>query len=165
MATDRHPIYGTLVFAQRLARNERLMRYIELFSILFMLGLAWYFHASATDTALPDDASAGYDNLGPFAKGLFFSCINVMQLPFWTGWNVYVVNQGYVAPDKKAGYVGGSLLGTFSGMLVFILVLGLLTSRSAFMSRYLMPVIIPVLFIAMAVFQSVKFYRKYYRKA
>lgn len=158
-------IYGTLVFAQRLMRNEKLMWYIELFSIVFMLVLAWYFHSSATGEALPEDATKGYENLGPFLKGIVFSCFNFMQIPFWTGWNVYVVNERYISNDKKLWYVGGSLIGTFTGMLVFILVLGLLTSKSDFMSDHLLSAIIPFFFIGMALYQSFKFYRKYYRKA
>lgn len=152
-------IYTTLVFAQRLASNVQLMRWIKIFSILFMLGLAIYFHYSSGNSALPADTSNRYDGFSPFVKGILFSAVNVMQLPFWTAWNLYVVNEGYITTTRKPAYVTGSLLGTFSGMLVFILALAVLAAKSGFLSRYLMPVIVPMVFVGLAVFQAVKLWR------
>ncbi len=159
-------IYCTLAFAQRISKNEKLMKYIEFFSILFMIGMAYYFRVSSSNGALPDNESGRYESFSPFFKGLAFSCINFMQVPFWTGWNIYLVNEKYITAEKKyrLPYVGGSSVGTFSGMLVFILLLDLIVSRTGFLSTYLMPVIIPILFLGMAIYQSIKFYLKYYRK-
>ncbi len=152
-------IYTTLIFAQRLSRNIRLMRWIKIFSIVFMLGLACYFHLSSGTTALPADTSHQYDGFNPFLKGLIFSSINVMQLPFWTAWNLYVLNEGYITTTRKAAYVTGSLGGTFSGMLVFILALAVLASKSTFLAHYLMPVIVPLVFVGLAIFQTFKLVR------
>lgn len=152
-------IYTTLVFAQRLANNHRLMRWIKIFSILFMLGLAVYFHLSSGTTALPADTSDRYDGFNPFVKGILFSAVNVMQLPFWTAWNLYVVNEGYITTTRKPAYVTGSLIGTFSGMLVFILALAVMASKSNFLSHYLMPVIVPLVFVGLALFQAGKLWR------
>ena len=38
-------IYFTLVFAKKLAKNEKLLKTIEIFSIFFMLLLAYIFHS------------------------------------------------------------------------------------------------------------------------
>lgn len=167
MAIEAVVIYGTLVFAARLSKNEKLMKYIELFAIFFVLGVAYYFWVSGSNGELPQHNLRKYHNIPPVFVGMMFACFNFMQLPFWTGWNIYLVNQKFISKKKKyrLPYTLGGVVGTLTGMIAFILLLRLIVSRTSFLSAYLMPVIIPAAFVLLALFQAVKFYRKYHRNA
>ena len=155
-------IYFTLIFANRLMDNKKLIRYIEGFSIVFMFVLAYIFYASSSGKTTPVDNLHKYSS--PFVLGIVLSCLNFIQIPFWTGWNLYLLNGKYIEIKKslKFLYVFGTLLGTFSGMITLILSLDYITNKSGFLSKYLMGVIIPLVFAGLGIFQAIKFYRKYY---
>jgi hypothetical protein len=56
----------------------------------------------------------------PF-NGLGLSAINFVQVPFWTGWNLYLMNELYFGCKKlKLFYIAGTLVGTFAGCLLLI---------------------------------------------
>ncbi|WP_298151710.1 hypothetical protein [Flavobacterium sp.] len=159
-------IYGTLVFANQLSKNKKLIRYIELFSIFFMLLLAWSFYsASGNSEAGENHLLAKYIQYPPLVIGLICSSLNFIQIPFWTGWNLYLINANYIQVEKnrKFGYLIGTLLGTFSGMLALILALDYITRKNNFLSTYLMSGAIPLLFLGMALLQAYKFWKKYYQ--
>ena len=155
-------IYFTLIFANRLMDNKKLIRYIEGFSIVFMFVLAYIFYASSSGKTTSVDALQKYSS--PFVLGIVLSCLNFIQIPFWTGWNLYLLNAKYIEINKslKFLYVFGTLLGTFSGMITLILGLDYITNKSGFLSKYLMGVIIPLVFAGLGIFQAIKFYSKYY---
>jgi hypothetical protein len=154
-------IYFTLVFAHKLAANEKLTKYIEGFSVLFMLGLAAVFYFSA-NSKTDMSGSFGYE---PFVLGLVLSCLNFVQVPFWTGWNLYLLNGNYIeiSKSRRYFYVFGTITGTFCGMLALILALRYFASNIDFLSKYLMKIIIPLVFLGLGIFQGIKFYRKHYR--
>lgn len=157
-------IYFTLVFANLLAENKKLTKIIEGFAIVFMFVLAYVFYASASKAA-DDNGFLSFGSWGTFLSGVFLSAINFVQLPFWTGWNLYLLNGNYIqiTKSRKYYYILGTLLGTFGGMLTLILSLGYLTSQTDFLEKYLLKAIIPLVFVGLGVFQSLKFYRKYYK--
>jgi hypothetical protein len=159
-------IFGTLIFADKLAHNKKLIKYIELFSIVFMLLLAWSFHAGSRPGAEERNLFNKYTGYLPFWIGIITSCLNFIQVPFWTGWNLYLINARYISVEKngKFTYLAGTLAGTFLGMLSLVLFLNAVTSNTDFLSKYLMPVIIPLFFAGMAVYQAYKFWKKYYSK-
>lgn len=152
-------IYGTVVFAKRLASNKRLTKYIEGFSVLFMgvLAAVFYFssHSKATDVPAIQYV--------PFVLGIISSGLNFIQIPFWTGWNLYLLNGHYIEVSKSRiyFYVIGTNIGTFCGMMTLILSLHFFTSNVDFLAKYLMQLIIPSIFLGLGVFQGVKFWRKY----
>jgi threonine/homoserine/homoserine lactone efflux protein len=158
-------IFSTLLFADKLMHNKRLIKFIEIFSIIFMLLLAWSFYASAsqTDTMATSNLS-GYIRHSSFVIGIIFSSLNFIQIPFWTGWNLYLINGNYIILEKsrKYFYLAGTLIGTFLGMLALVLFLGLVTSNTGYLSQYLMKYIIPLLFLGMGLYQAFTFYKKYY---
>ena len=159
-------IFGTVVFADRLAKNKTLTKWISGFSVLFMLLLAYTFYISAGAEATAENKLSAYIQYPAFLIGIICSSLNFIQIPFWTGWNLYLVNAGYIS-IKKAGkyqYLAATMAGTFTGMLTLILLLDLLTDSSGFLSRYLMRYIIPLLFLGMGIYQLVQFYRKYYHR-
>lgn len=156
-------IFFTLIFAKKLAENKKLTKFIEGFSIVFMFILAIVFYSGSnsesSNRTVFSNVSQNY-----FFAGLFFSGLNFVQIPFWTGWNLYLLNGNYieVSKSRKYFYVLGTIAGTFSGMLMLILSLNYFASNIDFLSKYLMKFIIPTVFLGLGIFQGYKFYRKYF---
>ncbi|MFN3754556.1 hypothetical protein [Flavobacterium sp.] len=152
-------IYFTLIFAKRLAENKKLTKYIEGFSIVFMFVLAYIFYSSA-------DTKSNFSitfNYVPFLLGIVLSCLNFIQIPFWTGWNLWLLNGHYIeiSGSRKYVFVLGTIAGTFCGMLTLILALHYFASNVGFLAKYLMQVIIPLVFIGFGIWQGFKFWKKY----
>jgi hypothetical protein len=146
--------------------NKKLLKYIEGFSVIFMFLLAYIFYASANNTEAQSTVLNEYQNRTPYFVGIFFSALNFVQVPFWVGWNLYLLNGNWIAIDgtKKYFYVFGTLIGTFFGMLALILSLHFLTSQTDFFAKYLMRIIIPLVFVGLGVYQGIQFWRKYFCK-
>lgn len=156
-------IFSTLLFANRLMNNKKLLQFIEGFSIVFMFILAFIFYSSsknATTIALFDDI---YVDTTPFLLGVYLSFFNFIQLPFWLSWNLYLLNGKFieVSKNRKYFYLLGTVSGTFIGMLSLILSLHFVTNQTDFLAKYLMKLIIPLVFIFLGFFQALKFYKKY----
>jgi hypothetical protein len=158
-------IYFTLIFANQLMQTKKLLQFIEGFSVLFMFILAGAFYFSAKGAATDQSVFAKYSQYAPYFMGLILSGFNIIQLPFWVGWNLYLLNGNYieVTRNKKYFYIFGTLLGTFTGMLGLILSLNYITSKTDFLANYLMLYIIPVVFLMLGIYQGIQFYRKFYR--
>lgn len=158
-------IYFTLLFANQLIANKKLIKFIEAFSIIFMLLLAYIFYSSASKEAENQSVLEKYVDYSPFVVGLILSCLNFIQIPFWTSWNLYLLNGNYIeiSKSRKYFYVLGTVLGTFCGMLVLILSLDYVTNQTDFLAKYLMKIIIPMVFAGLGIFQAYKFYKKYYK--
>jgi hypothetical protein len=155
-------IYLTLIFAGRLIEQKRLMRFIEAFSVLFIFALAVFFYMTTLSLdEIPNRTVTVYWGWPGFLIGIGLSSINFQQLPFWTGWNLYLLNKHHIQTrgSGKYFYVAGTAVGTFCGMLAFILALTKL--GTSFFSGYLMQ-IIALAFAIIGVVQAWKFYRKYY---
>lgn len=157
-------IYFTLIFAEQLVNNKKLLKYIEGFSVLFMFVLAYIFYASAANSNSQTSVLNEYRDRTPYFVGIFLSVLNFVQIPFWVGWNLYLLNGKYVevAASKKYFYVFGTLFGTFFGMLALILSLHFLTSQTDFLAKYLMRYIIPFVFVGLGMYQGIQFWRKYF---
>ena len=156
-------IYFTLIFANKLIENKKLIKLIEAFSIVFMFLLAYIFYSSASKETSSQTVLEKYVDYSPFIVGIILSCLNFIQIPFWTSWNLYLLNGKYIeiSGNRKYFYVFGTVLGTFSGMLVLIVSLNFFTNQTDFLSKYLMKAIIPLVFVGLGIFQSIKFYKKY----
>jgi len=158
-------IYFTLIFANRLVNNKKLMKIIDIFGILFLLVLAYSFHSLSSGTTANQNYLDKYVSYSPFLIGLILSSFNFLQLPFWTGWNLYLINGDYIKTEKslKFYYLAGTLIGTFSGMMVLVYFLHSLSQTTDSFSKYLMPIFIPAFFIVLAVIQAYKVFKKYFR--
>lgn len=158
-------IYFTLLFANQLMNNRKLIQFIEGFSVLFMFFLAYVFFESSSNDASQESVLDKYIDYSPYIVGLILSCLNFIQIPFWIGWNLYLLNGKYieVSNSRKYFYVFGTIVGTFAGMLTLILSLHFLTGKTDFFAKYLMKVIIPVVFIGLGIVQGFKFYKKYFK--
>jgi hypothetical protein len=153
-------IYFTLIFAKRLAANQKLNKYIEGFSVVFVFLLAYVFYSSANGKS---DFSTTY-NYAPFVLGIVLSGLNFIQIPFWTGWNLWLLNGKYIEISgfRKYVFVLGTITGTFCGMLTLILALHYFASNVDFLAKYLMQIIIPLVFLGFGIWQGFKFWKKYY---
>jgi hypothetical protein len=157
-------IYFTLIFAEQLVNSKKLLRFIEGFSVVFMFVLAYIFYDSATKTAAQATVFEEYREQTPFFVGLLLSALNFIQIPFWVGWNLYLLNGNWIKTDgsMKYFYVVGTLIGTFFGMLALILSLDFLTSQTDFFAKYLMRFIVPMVFVGLGFFQGIQFCRKHF---
>ena len=61
----------------------------------------------------------------------------------------------------KLYYILGTLVGTFFGMLLAIVVLSELSTVDFSFTRYILPVVVPVFFLVLAALQARKVYIKY----
>jgi hypothetical protein len=158
-------IYFTLLFAKKLVANQKLMKAIDIFGILFLLLLAYSFYSHANQTTESKANLEVYLKYSPFLAGFFLNCLNFLQLPFWTGWNLYLMNGNYISIEKKGKYyyILGTILGTFLGMLTLIGVLQTLSENTSGFSKYIMPIVIPLFFVVLACLQIFKVYKKYLR--
>lgn len=159
-------IYLTLIFANQLMNNKKLIRFIEGFSVVFMFLLAFIFYSSATKETAQTSVLEKYIDYSPYVVGVILSCLNFIQIPFWTGWNLYLLNGNYIeiSNSRKYFYVIGTVIGTFAGMLALILSLNYLTLQTDFLAKYLMKFIIPIVFVGLGLFQAFSFYKKYFHK-
>lgn len=157
-------IYFTLIFANQLVNNKKLMKIIDIFGILFLLVLAYSFYSLSSGTIANRNYLEKYVSYSPFLIGLILSSLNFLQLPFWTGWNLYLINGDYIKTEKalKFYYLAGTLIGTFAGMIALVYFLHSLSQNTENLSKYLMPVIIPVFFIVLAIVQGYKVFKKYF---
>lgn len=164
IAVEAAVIYLTMIFAEKLSANKRLLKGIDFFSIVFMLILAFLFWSHSKATVSGEDYLSRYVGCSSFMIGVILNSLNFVQLPFWVGWNLYLINAGYISVDKalKYAYIGAALMGTFVGMLAFILFLNLVTRKSDSIAGYLMSYIIPLFFIGFALLQAWRVYKKYY---
>lgn len=158
-------IYLTLVFAKQLVKNKKLMKIIDFFAIFFLLIIGYSFYASANQTMVQQGILEKYAMYSPFLIGMFLNCINFLQVPFWTGWNLYLMNGNhiFIVNKLKQYYIAGTLIGTFLGMLTLVLVLNTLSKNATGFSEYVIPIIIPLFFVVLAFFQMGKVYKKYYQ--
>lgn len=147
---------------QWLLEQRKLVQLTELLSIGFMIFLAFTFYnrqiISIGETADSENFIARYP---PVMLGLILSAVNLVQVPFWAGWNVYLVNASvvHIEGNRKYAYLAGTSIGTFGGILLFVI---LFSSLLKFTN--LSPAtdyILPTIFVGLATFQSVKFYHKY----
>lgn len=158
-------IYYTVIFSNRLISNKKLMKGIDFFAIFFLLLLAYLFYAHSNQTVEDHNYLEDYVRYSPFLIGLVLCMLNFLQIPFWVVWNLYLINANHISLVRKLKfhYIFGTIVGTFWGMLVAILVLDSLSHYTFSFSKYIIPVFIPLFFVVLAFCQTFKVYKKYIR--
>ncbi|RTZ02799.1 hypothetical protein EKM02_01765 [Flavobacterium sp. RSP49] len=158
-------IYLTLIFAKQLVNNKKLIKIIDFCAVLFLLILGYSFYANSSQIMEEQGILESYAMCSPFLIGVLLNCINFLQVPFWTGWNLYLINGDYISIVNKLKlyYIAGTLVGTFFGMLSLVLILNTLSKNTTSFYQYVMPVVIPSFFVVLALVQMGKVYKKYYR--
>ncbi|NHM08170.1 hypothetical protein G4D82_13135 [Flavobacterium sp. CYK-4] len=165
MTIESVVIYGSLVFANRLVQRQQWLKWIEAFSVVFILAMAAVFYLSSKQPQSQEQLLEKYLIYSPYFIGLILSSFNFIQLPFWAGWNLYVLNGKYIDIEQgsRFSYLLGTLLGTFSGMLVLILSLAKLSSQTEFLSQNMMHYLIPAAFVLLGIYQGFQFGKKYFK--
>lgn len=160
-------IYFTLLFARQLVNNKRLMKILDFFGVVFMFVLAYLFYAGSRNSADSNSPMDPFLMYSPFLIGVILNGLNFLQLPFWTGWNLYLINGKYIRIEKhlKYYYIAGTLVGIFSGMLSLIVLLNTFLQKTNQFSKYIMPVFIPLFFVLLGCIQVFKVYKKYFKSS
>lgn len=160
-------IYYTLLFAGQLMKNKKIMKIIDFFSVVFMFILAFLFYFSYNQTTKSEINLRDYLMYSPFVIGVVLNCFNVLQFPFWTSWNIYLLNGKYITIERKLKYyyIAGTLIGIFLGMFSLIVLLQTIFQQTNQFSKYIMPVVIPLFFIVLGSIQVYKVYKKYFKSA
>lgn len=159
-------IYFTLIFADKLSKNKKLIRIIDFFYVFFLLALAYIFYSHSKTTASEGSYWQEYASFSPYIIGIILSAINFVQVPFWVAWNLYLLSNKFISADLKFRfwYVGGTLAGSFFGIMTISLFLNYVSNASSFFAKYLTSHIIPLLFVTLAIFQAYRFYTKHIAK-
>ncbi|WP_264535157.1 hypothetical protein [Flavobacterium sp. N1736] len=167
VSVETFVIYFTLLFAQRLINNKKLMKIIDFFAVGFMFVLAYLFYSNSNHSMTSNSHINQFLMYSPFVIGVILNCFNFLQLPFWTSWNLYLVNGKYITTEKKLKYyyIAGTLIGVFLGMLSLILTLQIVFEKTNSFSKYLMPVFIPLFFVFLGSIQVFKVYKKYFKSS
>jgi hypothetical protein len=158
-------IYFTVIFSNELASNKKLMKSIDFFAVFFLLLLAYLFFTYSGQATQDHNYLQRYVQYSPYLIGFVLCGFNFLQIPFWMGWNLYLINAKHIllVGKLKFHYIVGTLIGTFWGMMVAIVVLDSLSHTTFSFSKYIMPIGIPLFFIALSCFQATKVYRKHIR--
>lgn len=158
-------IYFTVIFANKLVSNKKLMKGIDFFAVFFLFLLAYLFYAHSNQSVEEHNYLESYVRYSPFLIGMVLCGLNFLQIPFWMAWNLYLMDANHITLHSKLKfhYIFGTLVGTFWGMLAAILVLDSLSQNTFSFSKYIMPVCIPLFFVVLAFFQIFKVYKKYIR--
>jgi hypothetical protein len=166
IVTESVVIYFTVIFSTQLAENKKLMKSIDFFAVFFLLLIAYLFFAYSNQTQEEHNYLEDYIQYSTFLIGMVLCGLNFLQIPFWMGWNLYLMNAKYITLSKKLKfhYIFGTLVGTFFGMLAVIVLLDSLSQKILDYSKIIIPIVIPLFFIALACFQARKVYKKYIRK-
>jgi hypothetical protein len=159
-------IYFTVIFSTQLAENKKLMKSIDFFAVFFLLLIAFLFYTYSNQTQQEHNYLEDYIQYSPFLIGMVLCGLNFLQIPFWMGWNLYLMNAKYISLGRrlKFHYIFGTLVGTFFGMLAVIILLDSLSQKILDYSKVIVPIVIPLFFIGLAFFQARKVYKKYLKK-
>lgn len=155
-------IYGTLVLARKISGNTKFLKAIAAFSVVFMLVLSVIFYIQLNSNSAENQLYAPL-KYSSFLTGIILSSLNFVQIPFWVGWNLYLLNNSYIfaVGYLKILYAIGTIIGTFIGMLGFVLILQHFTDGNILSSNKIISIGIPAFFLIMAIFQGFKFFKKY----
>lgn len=158
-------IYCTVIFSNQLMNNKKLMKSIDFFAVFFLLLLAYLFFDYSGQPTQEHNYLQHYVQYSPFLIGIVLCGLNFLQIPFWIGWNIFLMNAGHIVLDGKLKfyYILGTLIGTFWGMLVAIVIMDSVSHTKFPFSEYIIPVVLPLFFIVLAFLQAVKVYKKYIR--
>ncbi|QSW90167.1 hypothetical protein J0383_04950 [Flavobacterium endoglycinae] len=156
-------IFFTLIFARELLNNKKIMKLIDFFGAGFMFILAFTFHFNF-NAKTGSDTFHDYLMYPPFIIGIVLNCFNFLQLPFWAGWNLYLLNGKYITIERKLKYyyILGTFTGVFSGMFTLIVLLKAVFHTTDLFSKPVTSGFISLVFMGLGVFQMYKIHKKYF---
>lgn len=106
--------------AKWLVEQKKLLLFIDVFTIVFFLGIAVYF---ITNIGNDENFSLSQLQLAqfPFILGLLLNSLNFIQWPYWSGIYIYLFRTGKLDPrcNDNSLFIMGAMIGTLAGMLIF----------------------------------------------
>lgn len=145
--------------SQWLINQPKLIAITELITIVFLVFLALSFSHDAPAQKDVFRLRSSF-NYSPLLTGFFLNAVNVFQISFWSGWNIFLINSNYidVTGRNKYTYITGTSLGTSGGILLFVFFFEFLASQSGSLFRYALPAVC----IAFALVQSWRLYKRHF---
>ena len=108
-------------FAKWLVKQKTLLLVIDVFMIVFFLGIGCYLYLnSARSFSLSEIRLFKY----PIILGILLNSLNFMQWPYWSGIYLYLFRTNKLEDNKKSNvfFILGALIGTYIGILTYIYV-------------------------------------------
>jgi len=141
-----------------LIKQKKLLLFIELFTILFLLVIGVYFMYSSTkhqNISLSNLILIQY----PFLLAVFLNLLNFIQWPYWSGIYIYLFRTDKLDNQIKTRnkFIVGALLGTSVGMFLFAHVGQFLLMRNQIKISSYINTIFMILFLFLAFVQTAKF--------
>jgi hypothetical protein len=150
--------------AKWLLKQRKLLLFVDVFTIVFFLGIAYYFYTTyntGNNFSLKQLQLAKY----PIVLGLVLNSLNFMQWPYWSGMYLYLFRTKKLIENRKSNliFILGALIGTYVGMLTFTYIGEfVLEDDKAIFSLYL-NLIFAFLFLVLGLIQLGQFSVKQYR--
>ncbi len=116
-------VFILLKFANYISKYQKVMKIIELFLIVLLVLTALNYFLLFFEADKIKQSASIYPNVHRFVLGLGLSAVNILQIPFWLAWNTFLLNKEVIKFDWKSQikYLSGIGIGTFLGLLLFIL--------------------------------------------
>ena len=104
-----------------------------------------------------------YVTYSSFSIGIILNCLNFLQIPFWAGWNLYLLNNEWIKITKigNVGYLLGTGLGIFLGMLFLIVSVNELSTFFGLSLNKKINQFFPVVFFLLAVWSVIHYFKKH----
>jgi len=133
--------------------------------LLFYLAVA-NFMSLREEIASNASASLSFFKIqSPFLLGLLLSALNPLQVPFWLGWNRFLITKNILNTQKGVSslYLLGIGLGTMSSLLIFIFS-GAYILKNYQDYSYVVTLILGLIYLGFAGYLILLFYKKYLKQ-
>ncbi|KAF2517564.1 hypothetical protein E0W68_11395 [Flavobacterium salilacus subsp. salilacus] len=164
ITTEIVVIYFTLTFAEKISENKKLLKTIQQLSILFLFILSITITIQTLKTENTGNIT-NYINNNFYINGLLLNCLNLMQIPFWAGWSIYLMSNNLISTKKynKIFYLISTLIGTLAGMITFIKALTKLANNITLFKNSINYILL-LTFITLLIIQVLKYYKIHLKK-
>jgi hypothetical protein len=144
-----------------LVKQEKLLQFIDVFTILFLFTIALYF---MTNIANDKNISLSLFKLAqyPFILAVFLNFLNFIQWPYWSGIYIYLFRTAKLDSQNSTNgiFILGATMGTSLGMCLFAHIGQFLIVANQIKISASLNTVFMILFLFIAVVQTVKFILK-----
>ena len=153
----------TLIGLEKMSVSENLSIY------LYPLGIALLFYLAISNfLALKDpielntNRASFFSIQSPFLLGVLLSVLNPLQIPFWLGWNRFLMLKNILNAKKGIWslYMFGIGLGTLISLLVFIYA-GTYIFKNYQQYNYVIIFVLGVIYLGFSIYLMILFYKKH----
>lgn len=155
----------TMLGAEWLVKRKKIVWFLELLTIVFMLAFALYYFFISNQNWQENQIKIN-TALPPFILGVVMNSINFMQYPFWAGWNTYLITNHRLTTDKPYywWYIVSTAAGTFCGIMLFVISAYHLLQYGQRQLSFAINLFFGATFSIIAIVQTYKFALKYFKK-